>query len=48
MTGARGDLYMQVYISNKEIAEIAEGLVRQFSGGSPPEMVDIDLSLIHI
>lgn len=39
---------MQVYISNKEIAEIAEGLVRQFSGGSPPEMVDIDSIAAHL
>ena len=33
---------MQVFISNKEIFEIAEGLVRTFSNGSPPKMVDID------
>lgn len=33
---------MQVFISNKEIIEIAEGLVRHLSGGSPPKMVDID------
>ena len=33
---------MQVFISNKEIVEISEGLVRQFSDGSPPKMVDID------
>ena len=33
---------MQVFISNKEIYEIAEALVRTFSDGSPPQMVDID------
>ncbi|MDD4492788.1 MAG: ImmA/IrrE family metallo-endopeptidase [Eubacteriales bacterium] len=33
---------MQVFISNKEIYEIADALVRTFSGGSPPLMVDID------
>ena len=33
---------MQVFISNKEIYEIADALVRTFSGGSPPKMVDID------
>lgn len=33
---------MQVFISNKEIFEIADGLVRAFSDGSPPKMVDID------
>ena len=39
---------MQVYISNKEIVEIAEGLVQHFSGGSPPKMVDIDGIARHI
>lgn len=39
---------MQVYISNKEIDEIAEGLVRQFSGSSPPKMVDIDSIASHL
>lgn len=33
---------MQVYISNKEITEIAEGLVHSFCDGSPSHMVDID------
>jgi len=33
---------LQVFISNKEIHEIAEALVRTFSDGSPPQMVDID------
>ena len=39
---------MQVYISNKEIIEIAEGLVRHFSGDSPPKMVDIDGIARHL
>jgi hypothetical protein len=33
---------MQVLISNKEIAEIAEGLVRQIYEEPPPGCVDID------
>ena len=33
---------MQVYTANKEITEIAEGLVHSLCSGSPPRMVDID------
>lgn len=33
---------MQVYISNKEIEQIAEGLVQVSCGESPPKYIDID------
>ena len=33
---------MQVYISNKEIEQIAEGLVQVSCGKSPPKYIDID------
>ena len=41
-------IFMGEFLEDKEIAEIAEGLVRQFSGGSPPEMVDIDSIAAHL
>ena len=33
---------MQVYISNKEIEQIAEGLVQVSCGEPPPKYIDID------
>lgn len=39
---------MQVFVSNREIAEIADGVVRQFSDCSPPSMVNIDAIAQHI
>ena len=33
---------MQVYVSNKEIAQIAEGVVTACCGKSPPKQIDID------
>ena len=33
---------MQIYISNKEIEQIAEGLVRAACGEPPPKYIDID------
>lgn len=33
---------MQVYVSNREIEQIAEGLVHVACGKSPPKRIDID------
>ena len=37
-----GGIKMQVYVSNREIEQIAEGLVHVACGKPPPKRIDID------
>lgn len=37
-----GGVKMQVYVSNREIEQIAEGLVHVACGKPPPKRIDID------